>query len=1231
VGRAAVDSLERPISLNPSLVEALALPLPRRTPALISKGWNVEVSRPGDLEKLRIVVARDIANEGGTGLCFSAGACEGWVRLSQEVDLDDLGPAARLRLRLSSYSAANAPSIEWVALLTETAAGKRVFHTVLARTPTSVAGHNQQTFEAIPAAPRPGKVFLTVSFIPGSPDVFLSEVSLSLLPPSLPGSEVRPQAGVATEAAIFAMVRVLLGRGASPRALDDFLGRPTSELLSGILLGDEFARLADSGLLGGEAIPHERHAFLLDDATYRSVQDVYGVGPSTEWTRWLRSARSWREVLVVLLCDADTLERVDRWSPRFARLASIVEALKRVTSRDDIASDERGQRPSRAPSLEPPTESVSRRAQRTERALALLRKANQEVERLRHQAEARAAAAERELAATLAATKVNAAGSGHALGCLNWYRRNLSRSVNELERMALRNRSLAARELLARVATEGRLGYQDFEAASLEARGLEEALGSASKPALRALAALARVVGNQTVTSTDEPLATRLYDYVFSKLRPAEARLADRILHVDLLTQRGRLEQARAFLDQSGLMEAALVDYQCLRANVLRATAESGEDWLSAVNGLMRGIEPLRVVGGSGSCLERLAVKPDGAVDGPMISVLMTTFEPDEGIELAVRSVLEQTWRNLELLIVDDCSSDESFAKVERWRDRDPRIRILRQARNGGTYVAKNHALELARGELVTCHDSDDWSHPRKLEIQARALLAAEDVANISSWIRTTADLEFKRFSGNGQFLYPNMSSLMFRREPVLERAGFWDGVRTGADSEFRRRLEHLFSREIPVLTEAPLSFGQMRVGALTHNSLGNGFESPDRRMYRQYWTLWHERTAGQPQDLVVRAPSDERRFLAPRATLPTVPGDARAYDIVVLSDFRLSSEVTASCIHDVLLGAEAGLRMAICQVHSLLPAVVGQEMFDPSIHHLLQSGAADLVHLHEAVSCRALIVRCPACLQFTAGMSSSISAERVVVVASTAPWMGQDPAYDYDPAETTRNALWLFKRHPVWAPTSPRVRASLQAVLTGAYVAEEDWTEVVPEAAKQGREGFVSDRPTIGRRAPDHGDAWPADKDAMERVYPVDGSAWVHLWGSARAPQKVGQWHELPAHWRVTTPANQDFVDFVRGIDFYVPFLGAAQARDINPFVLDAMSTGCVVVLPPEFEPTYGNAAIYCAPDEAWQTVARVHADLASFRATSQRACAFTNDRHHPSLHQGRLIRFVDGASGRA
>ena len=92
---------------------------------------------------------------------------------------------------------------------------------------------------------------------------------------------------------------------------------------------------------------------------------------------------------------------------------------------------------------------------------------------------------------------------------------------------------------------------------------------------------------------------------------------------------------------------------------------------------------------------------------GPLISVVMPIFNSAETLERSLKSVLNQSYRNFELICVDDGSTDDSLTVVNRLSKKDPRIRVYHQKKSNAG-VARNLGIEMSCGEYITFIDSDD-------------------------------------------------------------------------------------------------------------------------------------------------------------------------------------------------------------------------------------------------------------------------------------------------------------------------------------------------------------------------------------------------------------------------------------------------------------------------------------------------------------------------------------------
>ena len=100
----------------------------------------------------------------------------------------------------------------------------------------------------------------------------------------------------------------------------------------------------------------------------------------------------------------------------------------------------------------------------------------------------------------------------------------------------------------------------------------------------------------------------------------------------------------------------------------------------------------------------------------PLISVVTPVYNVKKYIYRCIDSILAQTVSDFELILVDDGSPDNCGAVCDEYAAKDGRVRVIHQE-NRGQAAARNRALDMARGEYVAFVDSDDWVHPRYLEI----------------------------------------------------------------------------------------------------------------------------------------------------------------------------------------------------------------------------------------------------------------------------------------------------------------------------------------------------------------------------------------------------------------------------------------------------------------------------------------------------------------------------------
>lgn len=240
------------------------------------------------------------------------------------------------------------------------------------------------------------------------------------------------------------------------------------------------------------------------------------------------------------------------------------------------------------------------------------------------------------------------------------------------------------------------------------------------------------------------------------------------------------------------------------------------------------------------------------------VAVLMTHYNCEAYLAAAVRSILEQSWRDLDLLVLDDGSPGEQWREVLAEFRADPRLRLFASDRNVGTYRLKSAVIPHLNARYLAFQDSDDLSSRARIERQLAALERRRlDILGCSfSRIdeaghpigdrHMPSSCNWLERLGKTHFVHPPSCIVRGR---VFRTIGAFDGTtRIGADTDFVLRAARRF--RIGNLRE-PLYLYRERRNSLTGDS-ETGYGSPVREAYaaamRQRWR--RQRRQGSAADL---------------------------------------------------------------------------------------------------------------------------------------------------------------------------------------------------------------------------------------------------------------------------------------------------------------------------------------------------------------------------------------------
>jgi len=809
--------------------------------------------------------------------------------------------------------------------------------------------------------------------------------------------------------------------------------------------------------------------------------------------------------------------------------------------------------------------------------------------------------------------------------------RHLNKHPMTIASTTMRYQSPAGLELLAAMATGGTMGYAETLSR------LRELVASGSSTAgnefdVVAVAALARAKagwpgpGLDYTESADLHQATRL---ILSDGRSrAGLGLPGYTDRLDAQTNlaAGRVDYVSSIVPTFRIDEVSrwMLETELAHPELGRA-GSTVEGWLRSFNRLFedRGLVPITLRDGSGTRFDRIEPATTLAPvsePGPTVSIIMSVFKPDESLVTSLRSLMSQTWPHLQVLVVDDCSPDEFQPLIAEAVALDDRIELLRMPVNGGTYKIRNFAMAQARGEFVAFQDSDDWSHPERIERQLRPLLDDPRLmASLSRAVRLEAELSQNKVGFSS--LRQNASSLLFRREPVLAALGGYDEVRKAADSEFTSRLEAVFGTASILDLDVPLALVQLTSDSLSRGDFMFGWRNANRVFYRESYMHWHTRIGTRQEARLV--PGGPRAFPAPLPYVGAPVDPERRFDIVLMSDCRQGISRYEGGPTEIAALAATGLTIA--SAHAVTMRFARRERLAPSPEtmDLRASGAVTPVRWEDPLQAPLVLVRDPELLSYPRRPDSSeLRAERVVIVASHA---ATSPTGDlvYDPLVVERHARELFGTQPEWVPASEDIADSLAAapdrtihppLLLGA----------VSRAAirRTGLRG--GERPIMGATA----DALPHDPPTWKQwldIFPDDDGYDVRIRDSERAFASVAAGRTIPPNWlRTTEPSDAAFVD---QLDFLVGLPLRSASPETVQAALSAMAHGCVVLLDPAHEPVFGPAALYLRGRTARQLVDEMVSRPDLHREQQARAYEFIDAELSPEVFAARIGALLAGA----
>ena len=582
----------------------------------------------------------------------------------------------------------------------------------------------------------------------------------------------------------------------------------------------------------------------------------------------------------------------------------------------------------------------------------------------------------------------------------------------EILHTSLRQRFSRTSEVLARMCSEGALGL----AGVLEAASSKDA--SAAEWKVDSLYALGCLLCAESNEPRNLESAKVLFDFAqgIDKRRPhsfAESVIAD--LHLVLGNPQKSLEIAQAnSLSRSNLSWTL---------NVFGKHPRFGNDvenWLEILNQPFErnSLIPVTLKDKSKVRFDELTGANDGAaratVPGKLVSVIMSVFNPDESLRTSIESILNQTWANLELIVVDDANPAEEAQFIKSMCATDDRIKYLRLDQNGGTYAARNAALKIANGFYIGFQDSDDWSHPQRLEETIRTIESNPGL--VGAWCTGTKLNDDLFLSKIGRPKYAKITaSLIFKKDVVIEAVGNFDLVRKSADSEFVDRIKKHFEEDAVALLDVPLYFHRVGNPSLTNDDFKMGWADFSRWAYKGSYLDWHRRSRGNtPLQL------ERKQFWAPPEFI-----DENRTDV----DIAILGEIHDPYATSVAMAFAESTDVALIHGESLWRPRAQRRHPGREVWSALAKQNIQLASLNSNFAANTLLVTEPEVLTWEPELiDTHLRVGEIIIIGSREPHRGAEKTLFYHPEGINKYCEKYFGVTPTWVPRTHEISRQLES-----------------------------------------------------------------------------------------------------------------------------------------------------------------------------------------------------------
>lgn len=346
--------------------------------------------------------------------------------------------------------------------------------------------------------------------------------------------------------------------------------------------------------------------------------------------------------------------------------------------------------------------------------------------------------------------------------------------------------------------------------------------------------------------------------------------------------------------------------------------------------------------------------------------------------------------------------------------------------------------------------------------------------------------------------------------------------------------------------------------------------------------------------------------------------------DILFIADPRFPGGTSTALASEITAAGRAGLSCALMPVRARV--LKASRPVNDRVASAMAASGCRWAAPDEVISARLALAHHQAIFDGRFASPLQVHVDAAVLVLHHPPFDG-DGALQYNLPAAVASADAALGTPPALAPVGPIVRRQLER-LPGLSdrLPPFDWHNLIdtemwparspyqgPSAAPLGADGRRMAR--VGRHSRPDPLKFPDDLETALAAYPDDGGLQVSMLGAGDFLRDA--YGALPAHWDVLPFGSIEVSEYLRSLDFYVYFHHSSWVESFGLAPLEALATGLVTILPPSFEPLFGDGAVYARPDEV--------AALIEWYRDRPADCAAQSERARRRAERFGLSRFAD------